>query len=159
MGCGGTQNFPFWDTRVDLGRLPGGSSYSSVNTKRMCAGGEGDPGSCQQKMGAWCGRRVESPRKWSCSSSQTQEHIWGAGWDVDRKILKWFINVNWPLTVLNGNNLFTAFYYGPLNAAWTQQAMSQTLLSSPLPILPCSLFVLLLGKYWYIFIPMNRETR
>ena len=176
MGCGGTQNFPFWDTRVDLGRLPGGSSYSSVNTKRMCAGlgervfqsgdralqrpgGEGDPGSCQQKMGAWCGRRVESPRKWSCSNSQTQEHIWGAGWDVDRKILKWFINVNWPLTVLNGNNLFTAFYYGPLNAAWTQQAMSQTLLSSPLPILPCSLFVLLLGKYWYIFIPMNRETR
>lgn len=38
MSCGGTQNFPFWDTRVDLGRLPGGSSYSSVNTKCVCAG-------------------------------------------------------------------------------------------------------------------------
>lgn len=66
MSCGGTQNFPFWDTRVDLGRLPGGSSYSSVNTKCVCAGlgervfqsgdralqrpgGEGDPGSCQQR--------------------------------------------------------------------------------------------------------------
>lgn len=59
-------------------------------------------------------------------------------------IFEGFINVNWTLTVLNGNNLFTAFYYGPVNASGMKQAMSRTLPSPPPhPTLPSTLFILL----------------
>lgn len=113
----------------------------------LCRGLEvRESGFFREETRAQCARRAESPGKWFCSSSQMQGCIWEVGSHIDRMIFKWFTNVNWDLIVLNGNNLFTAFYQGLLNAAWAKQdSVMDTAFILP-PVLPSSLYILLLGK-------------